>query len=144
MGPKIAPTSLSMAQDGASEGPTCPQQGLNIVRHASVLSFFSVMSQNIVFPAVFAWFEAPDSAQDEPRWAPREPKMAQESAKMGPRGPSWSQDEPNMTPRWSKMRQHQPKQASMLRNDSFPQVFHDFRGPAGRVGGGGTAPLGLW
>ena len=41
------------------------------------------MSQNIVFPTVFAWFVAPNSAQDEPRWAPREPKIAQESAKMG-------------------------------------------------------------
>ena len=99
MEPKRAPTSLNMAQDGASEGPTCPQQGLKIVKHASVLLIFSVMSQNIVFPTVFAWFVAANSAQGEPRWAPRELEMAQESAKIGPRGPSWSQDEPNMTPR---------------------------------------------
>ena len=100
--PRGPPTSLNMAQDGASEGPTCPQQGCKIVKHASVLLIFSGMSQNIVFPTVFAWFVAPSSAQDEPRWAPREPKMAQESAKMGPRWPSWSQDEPNMTPRWPR------------------------------------------
>ena len=87
MEPKRAPTSLNMAQAGASEGPTCPQQGRKIVKHASVLLIFSVMSQNTVFPTVFAWFVAPDSVQDEPRWATREPKIAQESAKMGSRGP---------------------------------------------------------
>ena len=88
MEPKRAPTSLNMAQDGASEGPTCPQQGRKIVKHASALLIFSFMSQNIVFPTVFAWFVVPSSAQDEPRWVPREPKMAQESAKMEPK---WSQ-----------------------------------------------------
>ena len=106
MEPKRAPTSLNMAQDGASEGPTCPQQGRKIVKHASVLLIFSVMSQNIVIPTVFEWFVAPSTAQ--PRWVPREPKMAQESAKMGPRGPSWSQNEPNMTPRCFKMGQPKP------------------------------------
>ena len=108
MEPKRAPTSLDMAQDGASEGPTCLQQGGKILKYASALLIFSVMSPNIVFPAVFAWFVAPSSTQDEPRWAPRELKMAQESAKMGPRGPSWSQDEPNLTTRWSKRRQPRP------------------------------------
>ena len=92
MEPKRAPTSLNMAQEGASEGPRCPHQGCKIVKHASVLLIFSIMSQNIVFLKVFAWFESPSSAQDEPRWAPRGLKIAQESAKMGPRGPSWSQD----------------------------------------------------
>ena len=108
MEPKMAPSSFNIAQDGASEGPTCPQQGRRIVKHASALLIFSMMSQNIVFPTVFAWFVVPSSAQDELRWAPRELKMAQESAKMGPRDPSWSQDEPNMSPRWSKMGQPKP------------------------------------
>ena len=108
MEPKRAPTWLNMAQDGASEGPTCPQEVCKVVKYASALSIFRVMSRNIVFPEVFAWFVAPDRAQDEPRWAPREPKMAHESAKIGPRGPSWSQDEPNMTPRCSKMDQPRP------------------------------------
>ena len=83
MEPKMAPTSFNMAQDGASEGPRCLQQGRKIVKHASVLFIFSVMSQNIVFPTVFVWFVAPSGAQDEPRWAPREPKMAQESPRWG-------------------------------------------------------------
>ena len=108
MEPKRAPTSFNMVRDAASESPTCPQQGHKIVKYASVLLIFSIMSQNIVFPAVFAWFVAPSSAQDEPRWAPREPKMAQQGAKFGPRAPSWSQDEPNITPRCSKMGQPKP------------------------------------
>ena len=78
------------------------------MKHASVLLILSVMSQNIVFPTVFAWFVVPSSAQDEPRWVPRELKIAQESAKMGPRGPSWSQDEANMNPRCSKTGQTKP------------------------------------
>ena len=108
MEPKRAPTSLNMAQDGASESPTCPQQGLKIVKHASALLISSVMSQNIVFPTVVAWFVAPSSAQYEPRWVPRGPKIAQENAKMGPIVSSWSQDEPNMSPRYSKMGQPKP------------------------------------
>ena len=76
------PTSANMAQDGASEGPRCPQQGGKIVKYALVLLILGIMSQNIVFPTVFAWFVARDSAQDEPRWTPRQPKRA----------PRWSQE----------------------------------------------------
>ena len=108
LGPKMGQHGPKMAPLGRRWSPSGPQLRRKIVKHASALLIFSGMSPNIVFPTVFAWLVAPSGAQDEPRWAPSEPKMAQESAKMEPRGPSWSQDEPNMTPRWSKMGRPRP------------------------------------
>ena len=105
-GPKMAPLGRRWSPRGpnfAQHGPrwslrgsNMSQQGRKIVKHASALLIFSVMSQNIVFPPQFL----------HGLWRPAVPKMsqdglqmAQESAKIGPREPSWSEDEPNMTPR---------------------------------------------
>ena len=101
-GPKMAPLGRrwspegpNMAQGGASEGPTCPQQGRKIVKHASALLIFSLMSQNVVFPTVLhgSWCPAApkmsqDGLQESLRWPKRAARWGQESqvgAKMSPK-----------------------------------------------------------
>ena len=54
MGPKVAPASLSMAQDGATDGRNMFQNA-RIRKHASASLIFGLMLVMFVFPAVFAW-----------------------------------------------------------------------------------------